>query len=120
MKKSLLILLALTALFFGGCMKTQLFNWGNYSETLYAYKKNPSETTRTAHIKELNTIIANAATGYVVRKVPPGVYAELGFLYLQDNQFVNAKKCFDSEVALYPESKVLMTRLIDACTKGTK
>ena len=43
-------------------------------------------------------------------KVPPGIYAEYGFILLEMNQFKRAAYYFQQEKKLWPESKKLMNR----------
>ena len=46
--------------------------------------------------------------------MPPGVYAELGYFYFRQNNDGLASRYFQMEEDLYPESKILMTRLKQA------
>ena len=46
--------------------------------------------------------------------VPPGIYAELGYIYLKENKSKEAVTLFETESQLYPESKHLMDRLIQS------
>ena len=54
--------------------------------------------------------------GYDLEKekqiVPPGLYAELGTLYLQEGDAEKAKKYYAKERDAWPESKTLMDTLI--------
>ncbi len=46
-------------------------------------------------------------------RVPPGVYAEYGFLLLQRGDFAGAIANFENERRAFPESAPLMTKLIE-------
>jgi len=46
--------------------------------------------------------------------VPPGVYAELRCLYLKQNKKNEAIRFFGLKEKAYPESRILMQRLIQA------
>ncbi len=85
------------------------FYWGRYPQTLYAYKKKPSPTTRMQHQNELMRLIDYANSHNT--RVPPGVYAELGKLYLDQGDEVIAFNYFQKEQQLYPESAVLFTQI---------
>ncbi len=93
-----------------GCAPKQMYYWGNYSDTLYAYKKNSNDETLLKHMQELNKIVKESNKSN--RRVPPGVYGELGYLYLKTNKTKEAIEYFKLEKQLYPESTILMDRLI--------
>jgi hypothetical protein len=93
----------------GACATTnQKYNWGKYDPSLYGYYKDPTK------VGELNqtlaAIIDSAATGKA--NVPPGIYAEYGYLQLQAGKSARAIELFKQEEARWPESKVFMDRMI--------
>jgi hypothetical protein len=91
-----------------GCASTdkQLYYWGNYSETLYQYVHEPSTKTRENHRKELLKIVRFAEQHK--RRVPPGVYAELGGLSTLTGTSDLAADYFQKEIEAYPESAKLI------------
>ena len=106
----------LAALGVTGCATTPtMYYWGDYSKSLYAYKKDPGEETWLAQKKSLDDIIATSKAKNL--RVPPGVYAELGYFYLKSGDAGKAIQYFDLESEAYPESQVLMGRLIAAAEK---
>lgn|SRR5690606_32917389 len=109
-----LIALSLCAAFMSGCAiqpHPTGFYWGNYSRTLYEYQKSPSPSTLEAHQNSLEDIIAKADGSRL--KVPPGVYAELGKIYLDKGDSTTAVKWFQQEATSFPESAQLMKTLIE-------
>lgn len=113
MKKSLTTLTLCAALLSGCATQSHPtgFYWGNYSRTLYEYQKNPNATTLQAHQHSLQDIIDSAGSGR--SKVPPGVYAELGKIYLDQGNKDEAVKWFQQEASAFPESAHLMKTLIE-------
>ncbi|MBW1615192.1 MAG: DUF4810 domain-containing protein [Deltaproteobacteria bacterium] len=109
-KHTLLFGLLLTFIFFAGCVKQKMYYFGNYSNTLYNYQKNQNEESLISHKQELEKIIAESKTKNL--RVPPGIYAELGYIHLKANKVKEAIRLFNTESHLYPESKHLMDRLI--------
>jgi len=106
MRSSLLIVFLLLGL--TGCAQTGLYKWGGYEQGLYSSYKDPTkiEGLRTAlesHIKEMET---------TNQKVAPGLYAELGTLYLQSGLSEKAIAMYTKERDTWPESKGLMTAMI--------
>ncbi|MBL7049726.1 MAG: DUF4810 domain-containing protein [Nitrospira sp.] len=110
MRKLLLFITLLLSISFIGCAPKQMYSWGNYSDTLYAYKKDSNDETLMRHLQELNKIIEESKKHD--QRVPPGVYGELGYLSLKGNKPEKAIEYFNAEKQLYPESTVLMDRLI--------
>lgn len=74
MKLKLFVLLGSISLMFSGCAVTK-YHWGNYENSLYNYYKNPSEVEQLG--ENLSKIIAD---GEANGEVPPGVYAEYGYV----------------------------------------
>ena len=52
-------------------------------------------------------------------RVPPGIYANLGYLSLKQNKFDEAVIYFNKEKQTYPQATVFMDKLIEK-TKSTK
>lgn len=92
----------------GGCAAPSIYNWGGYESMLYAGYKDPTkmEAMRVgleAHIVELEN---------TRQKAPPGIYAELGTLYLQSGSSDKAIAMYTRERNTWPESKGLMDAMI--------
>lgn len=112
MKAVRLCVLFLLFSFAYGCVTSQkpMYYWGNYSSSLYGLKKNPGEETMNLHIKALDDIILKSKE--MDLKVPPGIYAEYGMYLLQADKKAEAKEMFLAEKHIYPESSLLMDRMI--------
>jgi hypothetical protein len=94
---------------FSGCAtkvsQSNLY-WGNYSNTLYKVKKEPSEATSLAHEQELQSIVEKSKEMNL--KVPPGIYAELGLYAMERADNNAAQNYFRLEQESYPEGAILM------------
>jgi len=84
--------------------------WGQYSQTLYKVKKEPSTASKLAHENELKAIVKKSLEMHI--KVPPGVYAELGMYAIDRGESSTAQSYFKMEQDTYPEGKVLMKRVL--------
>jgi hypothetical protein len=104
--------------FLSGCAPQPLFYWGNYSETLYDYKKNPDQKTLDAHKKSLQDILDESPKKN--RQVPPGVYAEYGYILLKEGKDQDGLRYLDKEQAVYPESRLFIQRIKDENQRGKK
>jgi hypothetical protein len=100
--KKYLILILFAIIFLTGCVPQTLYYWNNYSQTLYNYKKNPSDEALTKHMKSLETIIKKSEM--LNRAVPPGVYCEYGYYLVQSGNITAGQEYFNLEVQKYPES----------------
>jgi hypothetical protein len=118
MNKTLLIL-GIAFLGFVGCQPSStLFYWGKYSSTLYEYKKNPSDTTLSIHKGTLLDIMKEAPEKKML--VPPGVYAEYGYLMLKEGKENEGMEYLAKEEQSFPESKVFILRIKNEYSRGKK
>lgn len=109
MKKSLYILI--TALLLASCtMQLPLYSWGKYEVTSYNYLKNSDEKSTQELIETYQSIIEKQKGSRGV--VPPGIYADYGFILLQSNKTEEGRLMLLKEVALYPESKIFIDRIL--------
>ncbi len=106
-----LILLPLL-LVFGACttLSDAGYYWGNYASTSYLIVDQSSDQSYRTHAEELNRIIQKSQEKNL--KIPPGIYAELGFMYSKLGEEDNAATQFNLEMENYPESRVFLERLI--------
>jgi len=106
--------------FLGGCAATVTeagYYWGDYSQTLYKYTKDPNETTLAAHVEELEDIISTSDEKGL--KVPPGIHAELGYIKAREGNDALAMGHYEKEMSLYPESRLFLERLTVEANKGS-
>ena len=71
MKNTILFIVFLFIVSSIGCVPKQMYYWGKYSDTLYAYKKNSNDETLLKHMQELNKIVEESNKRN--KRVPPGV-----------------------------------------------
>lgn len=91
-----------------GCASKGLYQWGGYEEQLYASYKDPTKL-EALRIKLENLLQETQKTG---RRVAPGLYAELGTVYLQAGNRQEAIRYYGLERSTWPESTLLMTAMI--------
>ncbi len=107
---SISILLLVVALSSGCATRTSLYEWKDYDRQLYGYYKDP--TTSQAFLAKLLTQVEALEKARQVP--PPGIYAEIGTLYLEGGDAKSAIAYYSKEAAAWPESAPLMKSLISA------
>jgi len=92
-----------------GCAThVQRYTWGSYDPSLYAYYKDPAKEAALEQSLAASISVADSNQG----QVPPGIYAEYGYLQLQQGKNAVAVEFFNKEKAHWPESTVFMDRMI--------
>ena len=112
MRKTIVVLTIVMVVALSGCATVTEagYYWGKYSSTLYDYTKNPGDETLAAHIQELENIVTESAERDL--RVPPGIHAELGYIQAGQGNNTAAIGNYEVEMALYPESRLFLERLI--------
>ena len=97
------------AICFSSCETSpgSLYSWGSYELQVYAYLNGESRGEQLAALeRDLEKIEAGG------KAVPPGFYAQLGLLYFEMGNAVEAIACFTMEKTLFPEAAVFMDFLL--------
>lgn len=83
-----------------------LYDWGDYEDSLYRrYTQQDFAKAEAAVYRMLPQVDGRG-------RVPPGVYADYGFLLYRRGELAAAVRYFGKEKAAYPESTLLMDKLI--------
>lgn len=108
-----LVVVGLLVLTAAGCANNRLYDWGGYDSYLYAYYDNPSQLQyfRDALQQHIEYMEQQG------KKPAPGLYAELGTLYLEQGDRLSALHYYEKERLAWPESKHLMSALITNINK---
>ncbi len=84
-----------------------LYSWGDYPKALLSYSKNPDQGAKFS--ATLETTIKKAEAK---RNVPPGLYAEYGYMLLDQGKAPEAIAYFQKERDRWPEAAPLMDKII--------
>lgn len=90
-----------------GCVPPPLYLWGDYEDTLYERYANEDAAEQEARLRE--TVVA----AELKSQVPPGIYADYGFMLYRRGDYASAIDYFEKEKRHFPESAALMSKLID-------
>lgn len=111
MKKTLPILAVAATLSLASCNTTSsLYSWHNYEDATYQYSKKATDELQAKVLEQYKklTEVQKGTRGVV----PPGMYAEYGFLLCKTGKKDEGLAFLRKEVALYPESEVYISRII--------
>lgn len=111
-----LAIILFSAFVLSACAPQQkLYSWGQYQDKSYNYLKNSDEKSVEELILVYKSIIEKQ-TG--TRKVvPPGLYADYGFLLIQNNKVAEGRSMLTKEIELYPESKIFLEKILKMTEK---
>lgn len=100
-------------LLMSGCVTQPkpLYVYGDYSSLYYASKKEPSPESALKLQQSIEKAIQNV-NGSSSGRVAPGMYANLGYMYLKAGKNDEAIVNFQKEKLIYPESAHFMNRMI--------
>lgn len=88
------------------------YYWGNYSKTSYLLVSEPSDESLQIHLEGLEKIVEESKDREL--RVPPGIYAEIGYALTKLGRENEAARFFHMERQLYPES----APFLDAVVQG--
>jgi len=114
-KKGLFIGLVATLLLTSCSTPKALYSWDNYDDTSYKYLKNGDEKSTEQLIKTYQQLIEKQKG--TRKTVPPGIYADYGFILLQTGKAEEGKAMLEKEIALYPESKLFIDQILKKAEK---
>lgn len=120
MKKSLVNVVKVAAvaglaLLAVSCGSTKLYSWYDYQEDYYHAMKNADEKSVAELAKTYQKIIEKQKESRKI--VPPGIYADYGWMLLQSGKTAEGKEMLAKEVELYPESEVFVGAILKRYAK---
>lgn len=98
-----------------GCAPKSRYAWCDYDNKLYKHYCNPTEYDE--FVENLKEVIEEGESDGTV---PPGIYAEYGFALYEKGKFFDAIVFFQKEQDKWPESRVLMTKMIQNAQSRNK
>ena len=116
MRHIFLLMSGLVSLSLVGCATApkSLYSWGEFPQQTYLSLSLPEKAMPQDQVLKLEKDIEKAKAKNLA--VPPGLYAHLGLQYLNMNDAPRAIQYFELERQVYPESTVLMDRLLKKMT----
>lgn len=114
MKK--LFIAAVVVLAISSCTTPKtLYSWYDYEDATYQYSKKSTEELHVKMLEEYKKVIdkQKGTRGMV----PPGLYAEYGYLFCKSGKKEEGLSFLKKEIELYPESEKYISRIIKQLEK---
>ncbi len=90
--------------------KTSLYSWYGLENNFYQYIKKQDDSSYEKLIESIDMILCEQKG---IRNVaPPGVYAERGYILIKQGKIEDGLTYLKKEIEVYPESEVLISRII--------
>lgn len=117
MKKILFSLAVVVAILsLTSCSTTkELYSWYNYEDITYQYSKKSTDELQVKVLEQYKKVTDNQKG--VRGVVPPGLYAEYGFLLCKTGKKAEGLEFLKKEISLYPESETYISRIIKQLEK---
>ena len=115
MKKLIFAALALCAL--SSCTTTSksLYSWYDYEDITYKYNKKQTDELKVKVLEQFDKLSAKQKGTRGV--VPPGLYAEYGFMLYHEGKTEEGLEFLKKEISLYPESEKYISRIVKQLEK---
>ncbi len=117
MKKTIIFgAFVVMTLAFTSCSSTKtLYSWYDYENMAYEYNKEPTEKLQVEVLEQFKKI-TDKQKG-IRGVVPPGMYAEYGYLLYKTGKKTEGIDFLKKEIELYPESETYISRIIKQLEK---
>lgn len=102
--------LFMLVLVMASCSTPQLYSWYDYENATYQYSKRRTDKLQKEVIRQYQQITEYQSD--IRRQVPPGMYAEYGYLLVKTGKRQEGLSYLKKEIELYPESEVYISRII--------
>ena len=108
--RKILLLLGLVVILASCTSQKPLYTWEGYDAYSYQYLKKRDSDSRQELLETYQKIIDDQDGQR--NTVPPGIYADYGFLLIQDQKTKEGKEMLAKEIENYPESEIFITRIL--------
>lgn len=106
------------AMLLASCGTTKaMYNWYDYDRASYNYTKAPTDENLEVLLKQYDKIV-NEQANTLRETCPPGICADYGYALIKSGREAQGQELLAKEVELYPESKVLVERIIKMIKGG--
>lgn len=105
------VLITASAFIYSSCTTNKsLYSWYDYEDATYGYTKSHTEEFKNYTLEEYKKMIDHQTS--LRKTVPPGIYAEYGYMLYKTGKKKDGIKYIKEEAKLYPESDKYISKLI--------
>ena len=115
MKKLIITALAVCALSSCSTTSKSLYSWYDYEDITYKYSKKQTDELKVKVLEQFEKVSAKQKGTRGV--VPPGLYAEYGFMLCNEGKKEEGLEFLKKEISLYPESEKYISRIVKQLEK---
>ncbi len=114
MKKILLVVLVVMSI--TSCTTTKtMYSWYDYEDVTYQYSKKRTDELKEKVLEQYQKLTEKQKG--TRGTVPPGLYAEYGYMLCMEGKKEEGLKFLNEEIKLYPESEKYISRIIKQLEK---
>ena len=110
-----LVWLAVLSALLTGCAAPTLYSYGHYEDLIYVSYAAPGKVSPEMQVEKMEQDYQKARAAN--KRMCPGWHAQLGYLYFQLGKTDEAHQEFLTEKAEFPESAILMDRMLASLKK---
>lgn len=110
MMRNILFTIFIAVAFSSCTTQKSMYSWYNYENINYEYSKKGTDELRVKLLDEYEKMISKQSG--VRNAVPPGIYAEYGFLLCKMGKTEEGIAYLKEEMKSYPESEKYISRII--------
>ncbi len=87
------------------------YNWDEYSTVTYDYVRTKDDDSRKKMMEAYEEIMENQ-NATIAGQVPPGIYADYGYMLIDEGKEEEGLVYLKKEMELYPESEPFLSKII--------
>jgi hypothetical protein len=115
MKKILTALTVVASLASCSTTSSSLYSWYDYEDATYQYQKKLTDELKAKALEQYQKVTEKQKG--VRGVVPPGLYAEYGYMLYRNGKKEEGLNFMRQEIKLYPESETYISRIIKQLEK---
>lgn len=115
MKNIILSAIAVFTLTSCGSTHKSLYSWYDYEDCTYQYNKKRTDELKVKVLEQYEKMTTQQKG--LRGTVPPGLYAEYGFMLCKNGKTEEGLKYLKEEIKMYPESETYISRIIKQLEK---
>ncbi|MDC1106827.1 DUF4810 domain-containing protein [Prolixibacteraceae bacterium] len=89
------------------------YYWGSFDKSTFKYNKKMTPETKVLLMDNYQRIIGHCSGPSSSKEIPPGIYADYGYMLIQIGKVSEGKAFLEKEIVLYPESEKAVNYILE-------